>query len=252
MTPRDMAQAPLGCLGEGLIATHLLHLELALTAQPSELELHVLPPDAAERVPLSSAHEVRRELLEGLACAAGSGPVGVDDDVGAPVELREDGIQRPEHQKVSIHVNSSVVIEHSRPRKVGFRGGIWQSKKFPGGIWDERPDVGLVDEDYLCALRRVLLPRLDIQRNKRVGATRVVPVGEDFVLRRLEYLQLDLGHHLFVRRGCRPYGLLTQLCEHDLPNSEGRGWCQKEQYRPSEAPPCTPVFRGQDPGHSFM
>mmetsp|Transcript_144115 Transcript_144115/g.461372 ORF Transcript_144115/g.461372 Transcript_144115/m.461372 type:complete len:487 (-) Transcript_144115:78-1538(-) len=181
--PRDVARPLLGLGREGFVATDLLHLELALATNACELGLHVGPPGLSEGVPLAGGHEVRRELLPGLALAGGPRAIRVHDDVVALVEQLEHSVQRLHEQEVRIHVKTSLMEEHGRPHEVRLGGGVRQPEVLLRNIRHQLADVRVVDEDHLGACGCVLSPSLQVEGVKRIGTIRVVPVGVDVVQR---------------------------------------------------------------------
>mmetsp|Transcript_19347 Transcript_19347/g.43519 ORF Transcript_19347/g.43519 Transcript_19347/m.43519 type:complete len:378 (+) Transcript_19347:175-1308(+) len=189
--PGNVARPPLRLLGESLMAAHLLQLELPLSTHPRELDLHVLPPGAVEGVPPSCSQPVRRELL-----AIATGVLLIVVSVGHNVkvlQLLEVLVHGPQKQEVRVHVDTALVIQHTRPHKVRFGRGIGQPEELIRAVRDKPLDVRVVYEHQLHA-RRMLLPSFDVQLDQLVGPARVFPICPDGVPHGIWHIGADGGH----------------------------------------------------------
>mmetsp|Transcript_106416 Transcript_106416/g.299633 ORF Transcript_106416/g.299633 Transcript_106416/m.299633 type:complete len:601 (+) Transcript_106416:561-2363(+) len=166
---------------EGLVATDLLHQELALATYPRQLLPHVLPPSLVEEVALLPGDEVGGEAVIRPAIAALPVVVGVGDDVPTGIQLLKYVIQVAEHDEVGVHVKPTLVVQDGCADEVRLRRSIRQLKELLWEVWHERTDVGIVDLHNLCARRRVQDPSFEVEGDEGVRASWVVPVSEDLI-----------------------------------------------------------------------
>mmetsp|Transcript_60918 Transcript_60918/g.154789 ORF Transcript_60918/g.154789 Transcript_60918/m.154789 type:complete len:337 (-) Transcript_60918:100-1110(-) len=191
MCPRNVARSSLRSRCISLVATHLLHGELALTTQSRQLALHVRPPSPAEAVLGPGRDEVGGKTVR-LANTRLAVAVVVSNDVPTLIQFRKNLLERPQHYEVRVHVDAAVVVQNGGADKVRLRGCIRQPEPLLGCIRDERFDVGVVHQDDFRARRGVAAPSLEVQRHEGVGAIRVVPEGEDLARDRLRAIRLLL------------------------------------------------------------